>query len=100
VDFTSLRPSLRPALAHSIAGVWLACVLAYGAGFALGTAVHRLNDRLAAHAAAVLAPDPQREATIRGWEAEVAAGRWVEPTPVEPLFSGSWWDLIDPSERS
>jgi hypothetical protein len=26
------------------------------------------------------------------------AGRWVEPTPVEPLFSGSWWDLIDPIE--
>jgi hypothetical protein len=98
VEFSSLRPYFRHALAHSIAVVWFACLLAYGAGFALAAAVHRLHDWLAAQAAAVPGPDPQQESAISGWEAEIAAGRWVEPTPVEPLFSGSWWDLIDPGE--
>ncbi len=100
MDFTGLRRKLRSALAHTIAVVWFACLLAYEAGFALGSTVHRTNDRLAAHATALPAPDPQQEAAISGWEAEVTAGRWIEPTPVEPLFSGSWWDLINPSELS
>lgn len=98
MEFSSLRPYLRPALAHSIAVLWFACLLAYGAGFALAAAVHRLDDRLAAEAAAIPGRDPQQEAAISGWEAEIASGRWVEPTAVEPLFSGSWWDLIYPSE--
>ena len=50
-------PSLRrPALAHSLATLVFSCSIAYGAGFALGTAVHRVSALLSAHAVARLTP--------------------------------------------
>ncbi|MCP9915328.1 hypothetical protein [Cyanobium sp. ATX 6F1] len=86
---------LRSALAHSIAVIWFACLLTYEAGFTAGYAARRIKPPAKA---AADRPDPQQEAAFSGWEAEVAAGRWVEPKPVEPICPGSWWDLIDPSE--
>ncbi len=89
---------LRSVLARSLATILFSCSQAYAAGFAFGSAIHRLNQQLSSQASALLAPDHQLLATISAWEEEVATGRWVEPTPVERLFSSSWWDLIDPSE--
>jgi hypothetical protein len=96
---TTLRRKARLALAHTIAVIWLAAELAHEAGFALGSAVHRLNAWMAARAARP-APDPKLEAVISGWEEACAAGLWQEPEPVEPLCPGAWWDLVDPGDAA
>lgn len=94
----------RPALAHSLATLVFSCSIAYGAGFALGTAVHRLSALLSAHAVARLKPaaasaaDLQRQATIAAWEEQDALGRWIEPWS-EEIAWGSWWDLDDRSKE-
>jgi predicted transcriptional regulator len=93
-----LTSLLRPALAHSLATLLLSASITYGAGYALGCAVHRLNALLSAEFVSILAADAQRQATIEAWEAEEAAGRWVEPWP-EEIGWGSWWDLEDRSEE-
>jgi hypothetical protein len=97
---SSLHPLARAVLAHSITILCLSCVLAYGTGFAIGSAFHRMKQGPAAPLQAAKAPEPQpqHQAIFEAWEEEVAAGRWEEPAPVEPLFGGSMWDLIDPEE--
>jgi hypothetical protein len=99
MEATTLRHKARLALAHTIAAVWFAAELTYGAGFAFGSTVHHLNASMAARAARP-APHPQLEAVISGWEEACAAGQWQEPEPIEPLCPGAWWDLIDPGEAA
>ena len=89
----------RLTLAHTIAVIWLACELSYRAGFAVGSAVHRPKQGMAARAAAK-ATSPELQAVISGWEEAVAAGQWQEPEPVEPICPGAWWDLIDPGSAA
>jgi len=89
----------RLALAHTIAVIRIACELTYRAGFAVGSAVHRLNHWLAANAGSSHT-SPELQAVIAGWEAACAAGQWQEPEPVEPLCPGAWWDLIDPGSAA
>jgi hypothetical protein len=104
MEATTTTRRARLALAHTIAAIWFACELSYRAGFACGAAVHRLNQWMAARAAAAAAkvepPDPQLEAVISGWGEACARGEWQEPEPVEPLCPGAWWDLIDPGEAA
>jgi hypothetical protein len=97
---SSLHPLVRAVLAHSLTVLCLCCVLAYAAGFTVGSAFHRLKLGPAAPLLAAKAPEPQpqHQAIFEAWEEDVAAGRWEQPAPVEPLFGGSLWDLIDPEE--
>ncbi|TVS06917.1 MAG: hypothetical protein EA413_02475 [Cyanobium sp. PLM2.Bin73] len=88
------------AVAHIIAVIWLASELSYRAGFADGSAVHRLNHWLAAKASNTHPTSPELQAVITGWEKAVAAGQWQEAEPVEPLCRGAWWDLIDPGSAA
>jgi len=97
---SSLHPLARAVLAHGLTVLYLCCVLAHTAGLALGSAFHRLKQGPTAPLLAAKAPEPQpqHQAIFEAWEEDVAAGRWEEPAPVEPLFGGSMWDLIDPEE--
>ncbi len=109
MEATSRSP-FRQALACSLALLWFAVELSFAAARACGAALQRLQASLAPWAAskaedprrqaASEAEDLQQEAVISGWEAAVAAGQWQEPEPIEPLYPGAWWDLIDPGERA
>ena len=86
MEATTLQHATRLVLVHTIAVIWFACQLIYGAGFAFGCVVRR--------------PSPEQQAVIEGWEEAVATGQWQEPEPVEPLCPGAWWDLIDPGSAA